>query len=609
MDSSLLLHVFVFLVAACSVVPLVSRLRLGSVLGYLVAGILIGPFGLALIQDAGHVMHFAEFGVVMLLFMIGLELEPAALWRMRKSILGLGGAQVVCTSLAFTALGMWLEYDWRVSLAVGMALSLSSTALVLQMLQERNLMQTSVGENAFAVLLFQDMAVIPILILIPLLAVNADTAVLAVENSWIQGLPGYQHALVIAIVIAWVVIAGRYLVGPLLLFVAKSNLREVFTATSLALVVGITLLMQKIGVSPALGAFVSGVVLANSQYKHTLESDLDPFKGLLLGLFFISVGLGVDFNLIKQDPLALFGAVTTLIAVKLVVLVALGKWFGIPVHQNIGFAIALSQGGEFAFVLFQFASGLQVLERQAADFFTLTVAISMATTPLLLMAYGRFIVHRFMTVLPANYDTMESKDHPVIMAGYGRFGQIIGRFLNAQNIHATVLEKDADQVETLRKFGFRGYFGDATRMDLLRSAGADKAKLLIVAVDDADACLTIVRHAKREFPNLKIYARARNRRHAYELHKLGVDYFRRETFDSAITMGLEVMKALGHDAENMRLKALAFRKHDEETLRKSFEIFDNEPELISFSRQATGELEKILQEDFPVKTDEKPEKA
>jgi len=604
MESGILFNIFVFLAAACLVVPLASRLKLGAILGYLLAGILIGPFGLGLIGDANKIMHFAEFGVVMMLFVIGLELEPAVLWRLRKSILGLGGLQVLLTALAFTGVGVALGYSWQVSLAVGMALALSSTALVLQMLQEKNLMNTSVGETAFSVLLFQDIAVIPILVLMPLLSSHELAADIAGNGSLVSDWPGWLQALAVAGVIASVIIAGRYVSHHLFRAVAKTNLREVFTATALAPVLGITLLMQLVGVSPALGAFVAGVVLANSQYRRSLEVDIEPFKGLLLGLFFISVGMGMNFHLLAEQPLQLLAALVVLVAVKVGLLFMLGRGFGLNKLQNIGFALALSQGGEFAFVLFQFAGALHILPASLAKFLTLLVALSMAFTPVLMMVYSRFMVPRFMSLLPVrSYDKIDEQNS-IIIAGFGRFGQIIGRFMIGQGIKMTVLEKDPDQIELLRKFGFKSYFGDASRLDLLQSAGAARAKLLIVTVDDADICMQIVRLAKEEFPNLKIFARARNRRHAYELHKAGVDYFKREMLDASLHMAQDIMVFLGKDEAEMRYKAEQFRKHDEASLYKSFDFFENEPALMSFARTQRAELEQILREDVrdtPVK--------
>jgi len=595
MESSLF-NVFVFLAAACLVVPIASRFKLGSVLGYLAAGIAIGPFGLDLIGDAEKVMHFAEFGVVMMLFLIGLELEPALLWRLRKSILGLGGLQVLLTSSAFTLFGLSLGYSWQLSLTVGMALSLSSTALVLQMLQEANLMNTALGETAFSVLLFQDIAVIPILVIMPLLAMHGVQGQ-QIHASMIYSLPGWAQALIVACVIAAVIAAGRYLSYYLFRAVARTRLREMFTALSLAVVVGITLLMQLVGVSPALGTFVAGVVLANSEYRRVLETDIEPFKGLLLGLFFISVGMGMDFHLLAESPLSLLLAVTSLIAIKALLLFILGRFFRLNALHNCGFALALAQGGEFAFVLFQFAGTLTILPLAQEKFFTLVVATSIAVTPLLIVLYNRFIVPKFLSVLPEHsFDRIE-EENPIILAGFGRFGQVIGRFLTAQGVKTTVLEKDPDQIELLRKFDFKGYFGDASRLDLLCSAGAHKAKLLIIAVDDPDTCLEIVKLAKEEFSHLKIFARARNRRHAYELSKAGVNYHKREVFDSSLEMAQQIMVSLGKDESDMLAKAIKFKQHDEAALKASFSFFERKPELVNFSRTQREELELILQND------------
>jgi len=595
-DSNLF-NVFVFLAAACLVVPLASRFKLGSVLGYLAAGIVIGPFGLGLIGDAEKIMHFAEFGVVMMLFLIGLELEPALLWRLRKSILGLGGLQVVLTSSAFTVIGLALGYSWQMSLAVGMALSLSSTALVLQMLQETHLMNTPMGETSFSVLLFQDIAAIPILVIMPLLVIHGVQGQ-QIHASMIATLPGWAQTLIIAGVIATVIAVGRYLSYYLFRAVARTHLREMFTALSLAVVVGITLLMQLVGVSPALGTFVAGVVLANSEYRHTLGTNIEPFKGLLLGLFFISVGMGMDFHLFAESPLRLVLAVIALMTIKTLILFTLGRFFGLNALHNSGFALALAQGGEFAFVLLQFAGTLNILPQTQEKFLTLVVATSIALTPLLIALYNRLIVSKFLSVLPErSFDRIE-EENPIILAGFGRFGQVIGRFLNAQGVKTTVLEKDPDQLELLRRFGFKGYFGDASRLDLLHSAGAAKAKLLIVAVDNPETSLEIVRLAKAEFPHLKIFARARNRRHAYELSKAGVNYYKREVFDSSLEMAQQILVSLGKNGSDTYSKAIKFKQHDEATLKASFDFFDDEPELVSFMRTQRAELERILQNDI-----------
>lgn len=595
MDNGALFHVFVFLAAACIVVPLASRFKLGSVVGYLVAGVLIGPYGFGFFASAESIMHFAEFGVIMMLFLIGLEIDPAALWKLRRYIIGLGGLQVAVTSAVFTAAGMALGYDAKVSLTCGMMLSLSSTALVLQILEEKSLLHTSAGESAFATLLFQDLAVIPMLLILPLLATTPVSA--DMQQTMLSGLPVLTRVLVIMVAMAVLTVGGRYLSHHLFRFVARINLREVFTAMSLALVVGITLLAQAAGVSPALGAFMAGIVLANSEYRHTLESDIKPFKGLLLGLFFISVGMGMNFSLMGQEAENIALWVGGFILLKMLLLTLLARAFGLRDGQNALYTFALAQGSEFAFVLLGYSKQLAILDEHQCALLTLAVALSMAATPFLMLLAERHIIPRFMSLLPnLEYDVV-AESNPVIIAGYGRFGQIIGRFLTARGIKVTILESNPDQIELIRKFGSQGYFGDASRLDLLENAGAAKAKLLVVAVDDADKCLEIVRLAREHFPNLRIFARARNRRHAYELYKAGVDYFRREMFDSSLTMAEEVMKFLGADAELTHQKALQFMAHDEATLFKSFEFFEQEPELISFSRQARGEMERILQDD------------
>lgn len=595
MEKHGLIQVFIFLAAASIMVPIASRFKLGSVIGYLLVGILIGPFGLKLIGNAEQIMHFAEFGVIMMLFLIGLELEPKKLWALRKLIVGLGSLQVLITTAVLTSVGLLMGYDWQTSLALSMALTLSSTALVLQMLEEKNLMKTSEGETSFAVLLFQDIAVIPILIIIPLLHPESAKLVDATQGSLIAHLPSALRAVLIAGVIGSIIIIGHFFSKHLFFIIAKTKLREVFTAFSLALVVGIAVLMESIGVSPALGAFIAGVVLANSQYKHTVEADIQPFKGLLLGLFFISVGMGMNFKLFSEHVALILSIVMGLITIKASVLSVLGRRFDLSKIQTLAFALALSQGGEFGFVLFQYAAQAQVISPELKALFTLVIAVSMLSTPFLILIYQRHIIPCLMSPLPARqYDSINEKNS-IILAGYGRFGQIIGRFLNGEGIKITVLEKNPEQIELLKKFGYKGYFGDANRLDLLKSAGADTAKLLIVTVGNPETTLAIVKLAKHHFPHLKVFARARNRRHAYELHKAGVDYFKRELFDSSLTMTKEVLAFLEYTPEDIEKKAQAFQNHDERSLHQSFEFFEEEKDLINFARQAKGELEQILQ--------------
>lgn len=596
MKYDFLFNIFIFLAAACLVVPLANRFKLGAVLGYLATGMLIGPYGFALIDNGDEVMHFAEFGVIMMLFLIGLELEPKNLWRMRKHIVGLGGLQVLLSAFALTGIGMLMGFAWNTSLAVGLALSLSSTALVVQILQEKNLTHTSLGEAAISVLLFQDMAVIPILLALPLLAVGGQV-IPPSPHDLLANFSGFTHALIVGAVIIGVIVVGHLMSRYLLRVIARTNVREVFTATALALIVGVTLVMEMIGVSPALGAFVAGVVLANSEYKQTLWADIEPFKGLLLGLFFISVGMGMDLDLVLQKPFLLAGAVFLFMGVKAIILYILGWHFAVPRNQNLGFAIGLSQGGEFNFVLFPIISGLALLTAEQASFLTLAVALSIAATPLAILAYNKFIVPRFLSMLPQRPYDLPPAGGKVIVAGYGRYGQVIGRFLMAQGTNVTILEKNPDQIETLRKFGVRGYYGDATRLDLLRTAGAASAQIFVVAINDPEVSLKIVRLLQNEFPNLKIFVRARNRRHAYLLHKAGIDHYTRDTFDSSLNMAQQIMTELGSSLEDVQDKAEKFRQHDEDTLAQSFDFFESDKKMAHFAKTRAIELENILQSD------------
>ncbi len=597
MDIHLLINVFVFLVAGCLVVPLAQRFKLGSVLGYLIAGIIIGPFLLGLIGQAEKVMQFAEFGVIMMMFLIGMELEPAILWRLRRQIVGLGGLQVTLTALLLMGTGILLGHSWQASLAVGMALALSSTALVMQMLREKNLTHSVVGETSFSILLFQDIAVIPILIIIPLLATAAPSGANVHDVSLIADWPLWLKPIAVIAVIAGVILSGRYLSRYVFQIIAKANLREIFTAASLALVIGVTVLMELVGVSPALGAFIAGVVLANSEYRRTIETDIEPFKGLLLGLFFISVGMGMDFTVLSAHPVGLIAAVLCVMLIKGAILFVLGGRFKLDTAPALALAFGLSQGGEFAFVLLQLIGGYKIIDPEVQKFLVLLVALSIALTPILTALYSKFILPKFMSLLPErDYDEINA-DNPVIIAGFGRFGQIIGRFMMSQGVRVTVLEKSPDQVEAVAKFGYKAYFGDATRLDLLRSAGIAEARMLVVAVDDADAAVDIVRQAKTNYPKLKVFARARNRRHAFDLDQAGADHYQRELLDSSLSMARDAMIAMGYTKADMDRKAKKFRAHDIATLKTSFEFFESEPDLINFAKLSREELKRILEED------------
>jgi monovalent cation:proton antiporter-2 (CPA2) family protein len=592
----------VFLAAAVVSVPIAKRLGLGSVLGYLIAGMVIGPFGLGLVGDESRdVLHFAEFGVVMMLFLIGLELEPRLLWRMRGSILGLGGLQVGVTALAVAGVAVAVGLDWRAALAVGLVLSLSSTAIVLQTLQEKGLVKTSGGRSAFAVLLFQDIAVIPMLAVLPLLAhggVEAGPGTAAHASTWVEGLPGWAAALVVVATVTSIVAAGRVVVRPFFRFIARARVPEIFTAAALLLVIAIALLMTRIGLSPALGTFLAGVVLANSEYRHELEGDIAPFKGLLLGLFFIAVGSSMDFGTIAEAPLVLGGIVAALMVVKFGILLILGRVFRMGLDQNLLFAFSLAQAGEFGFVLLSFATQQNVLPLEVTSPLVAVIAMTMALTPLVMLINEKLVQPRFGTPRHAEAEGDEiGESNRVIIAGYGRVGTVIGRLLRANGIGATVLEVDSDQVDMLRRLGHSVFYGDASRLEMLRAAGADTAEVLVVALDDPERILGIVRTARTHFPQLKVLSRAVGRIHAYELLEAGIDRVYRETLDSSIHIGIDVMRELGVPAFEAHRSGRRFRRHDERALREALGVRQDRKAYLHLIKQQTEELERVLRAD------------
>ncbi|MBA2241717.1 MAG: cation:proton antiporter [Chthoniobacterales bacterium] len=590
---------FIYLLAAVVSVPLAKRFGLGSVLGYLLAGIVIGPFCLRLVGSAGNdVMHIAEFGVVMMLFVIGLELRPAVLWQMRGPILGLGGAQVAVTTAVVALLVIWLGFAWQIAIAVGLIVAMSSTAIVLQLLNEKDQMRTAGGKAAFSVLLFQDIAVLPILALLPLLATVPPTGGKHIENTALSNLPGWQHALLVLAAITAVIFAGRFLLRPFFHYIAATHLREMFTVTALLLVVGIALLMQKVGLSPALGAFLAGVVLAESEYRHQLETDIEPFKGLLLGLFFISVGAGINFALILGQPGTIASLVLAVLALKFVVLLAVSRISRLEPTQRYLFAFALAQGGEFAFVLCSFAIQNGVLTAEMANVLVATVALTMAAAPLLMTINDRFVQRRFSSVLPVREpDEIDEHDNPVILAGVGRFGHIVARLLRANGFGTTVLDHDADQVETLRRFGLKSFYGDATRLDLLRTAGAERARIFVIAIDDEEKALQLVDLVHEHFPNLQIIARATSRQHAYEFLRRGVTEVYRETLGSALDLSLGALRNLGLEPERAERAVQIFRQHDEASVRAMANVDAQGEAYASIARLHIENLERALQSD------------
>lgn len=596
-----LYQAFIYLLAAIVAVPLAKRLGLGSVIGYLLAGAAIGPYAMRLVDGSGDVLHFAEIGVVMMLFVIGLELRPSLLWQMRRPILGLGGLQVVGTAAVLGLVAFWIGLPWKSSLAVGLILAISSTAIVLQSLGERGLMKTPGGEASFAVLLFQDIAVIPILALMPLLAARpgAGAATHSPTSGLMAGLPAWQQAALVVAAVMAIVFAGRFLLRPFFRYIASTQLREMFTATALFLIVGIALLMQKLGLSPALGTFVAGVVLAESEYRVQLEADIEPFKGLLLGLFFISVGASIDFSLIAQHPGIIALVVAGLLVLKFTVLLVLGRAFGLKAGEEFLLAFALAQGGEFAFVLFSFATQNAVLPAEIANLLVASVALSMAAAPVLLTIHARLVRPLFQKCEPERPpDEIDEHDNPVILAGFGRFGHIIGRLLRANGFGTTVLDHDADQVEMLGRFGLKSFYGDASRLDLLQAAGAARAKLFVLAIDDEAKALQIIETVQREFPRLKILARATSRQHAYEIIRLGVNQVYRETLGSALDLSIDALRELGVDERRARRVAEIFREHDEASVRDMARLAEDVEAYVSIARKHIENLERALQSDL-----------
>ncbi len=606
-NASFLVQAFIYLTAALVSVPIAKRLGLGSVLGYLIAGAIIGPFGLSLLGQPENVMHFAEFGVVIMLFLIGLEIQPSLLWRLRTAILGLGGAQVLITAVAIAGVAMFVGLEWNVAVACGLILSLSSTAIVLTSLRERGLSQTRVGQSGFSILLFQDLALIPMLALLPLLALDLGGAHHAgdgghhgPEASALAGLPPWAQALAVVGAVTLIVFAGRLLTRPAFRFIASTNLQEIFTAAALVLVVGVSLLMEMVGLSPALGAFLAGVVLADSEFRHEVEADIDPFRGLLLGLFFISVGASINFALLAAEPLIILGLTIGLIALKAVIIFGLAHAFGHKRPDATMMALGLAQGGEFAFVLFAFAIGAGVVPNQVADPLIAVVALTMALTPLLFIL-GEYVSTSADTGADRQVPEFVTEHQPdVIIAGFGRFGQAIGRLLIANGYRTSVLEHSADQIELLRGFGQKVNYGDASRADLLRAAGADEAKVLIVAVASPEKSLEVVRAARQHFPHLKVLARASDRRHAYALLNLGVDQFEREMFEGGVALGVKALRALGQRAHHATRAGRLFARHDRNLLLEMSQYWGDDLEYRQQVRERAGHIDQLLRRDLNV---------
>ncbi|HEX5001506.1 MAG TPA: monovalent cation:proton antiporter-2 (CPA2) family protein [Bacteroidia bacterium] len=603
MEGSFLETALVFLVAAVVCVPLAKKLGMGSVLGYLLAGILIGPFVLGFVGSEGHdIMHVAEFGVVMMLFLIGLELDPKEFWKMRRVVFGMGFIQMGVTTVILGGICYFaLGFSHPMSLAASLALSMSSTAIVLQTLKEKGLMHSTGGQSSFAVLLFQDISVIPILAILPLLAGPQAHASLD-SHSLLDGFAGWAQTAIVIGAVGGILLFGKYIVVPFLRLISKIRLREMFTASALLLVIVVAYVMQLVGLSPALGTFMAGVVLANSEFKHELESDLDPFKGLLLGLFFIAVGATINFSLIARQPMIISGVVLSVVGIKMITLYVAGKIFGLKSDQNILFSILLSQVGEFAFVLLTFSRQLDVINAYYTDLLMACTAISMTLTPLFVLVNEKLIDPYFGVKTKSDSKQREAdpinEQHRVILAGFGHFGSTIGRFLRANGIESTILDHDSDRVDLLRKMGFKVYYGDATRLDLLRAAGAENAKMLIAAIDSPQINAELISTVRKHFPHLEIMARARNRFDAYELIDMGVHNIYRETLYTSVHMAIDVLRKMGFRGYTAMRKGLDFIRYDEAALEKLAVYRHDMEEYVVNVREQIEMQEKLLTEDL-----------
>lgn len=577
-------QVLVFMGAAVILVPIFQRLGFGSVLGYLIAGVFVGPHALKLIRDPDTVMHFSELGVVLLLFMIGLEIQPRKLWSMRQHLLGLGGLQIgLCTGI-FTGIAMLAGLGPVPSVVIGFSLSLSSTAFAIQTLIERNQFNTEFGRGSFSILLMQDLVAIPALALIPLLGIQAV---------------GHGHSpnfLMGTFLIVVLVVAGRFLLRPTFRLIAVTRSREIFTAAMFFIVLGVAVLMQKVGLSAALGTFIAGVLLADSEYRHEIEADLEPFKSLLMGLFFIAVGMGVRLDLVFDKPVMILTLAVLYLAVKALVIFAVAKSLRFSFENSKQMALTVAQGGEFAFVIFALAAQGSIVPGETLALLTAVITISMALSPLLTVASERWTRWR-LSQKELIFDQIRDETPEVIIAGFGRFGQVFARILRAQGIPFVAVDHDADQIELVRKFGNKVYYGDVTRADILEAAGAAKAKYLILAIDDVEQSLQAAKTVKANHPNLKIFARARNRGHAFDLMNLGITSIKREVFDSSIYFVRDLLVSMGFSAERAFSIVEKFKVHDEIMMDRQFKVRHDDKMLMSLAKQGTAQLEQVLAED------------
>lgn len=604
METNLLLAIFVLLAATVLLVPLFKWAGLGTILGYLAAGILIGPYGLSLVSDTDLIHQVAEFGIVMMLFLIGLEVDGSELWRMRHKVFGLGLTQMAATSAVIAVLARLIGFAWADAVVVGLALAMSSTAIAMQSVDQRNITKTDTGRASLAILLVQDVAVIPVLALIPLLTSMGGSPIEAIGEDVLQAVDNpidWWLALVVVGAFIAALFGSRFVIRPLMSWLARTRVPEAFTAFALALVIGAALVTESLGLSPALGAFLGGVLLADSEYRHELESNLQPFKGLLLGLFFITVGMSIAFNVVIEDPLVVLALVVALIGLKMLVLFVLATFFKMHMAERLLLAILLSQAGEFAFVVLQFARTAGNLSGPEVELLTVVVALSMAVTPFLIFLYDRLWAPRLNA--PADEDdlppgpTVDDPHDKVIVLGYGRFGQIVTRLLRAQGFEMTLIDDDPAQIELVKRFGVKVFYGDGGRIEILRAAGADQAKMIVIAVAGGDRILGIAELIRRNFPDVIIAARAVDRSHAHDLMALGVHVIERETFRAAIKLGEQALVALGQEEDEASRVANAFEKHDTRMLHESYAVRHDQAAYIGFVRRSTEMLDAVMKAD------------
>jgi glutathione-regulated potassium-efflux system ancillary protein KefC len=604
MDGNFLLAVFVLLAATVALVPLAKWAGLGTILGYLVAGILIGPYGLGLVSDSVTIHEIADFGIVLMLFLIGLEVHPSELWRMRSQM-GLGLTQVTATTIVIAVLASLIGFSWQGALIIGLALSMSSTAIAMQLVQQRSLTRSDTGRASLAVLLVQDIAVIPILAIIPVLAVMTGSPVTEIAEGVkdvaedVVSPTGWIVALYIVGGFIAALLASRFVIRPLMHWVAVVNVREAFLALTLLLVVGAALLSSYLGLSPALGAFLGGVLLADSEYRHELESNLAPFRDLLLGLFFISVGMSIAFSVLIEQPLTVLALVAALVGVKTAVLFGLATFFRMHIAERLLLSILLSQAGEFAFVILQFAQSSGRFTSSELEMLTVVVALSMATTPILMFLFDKLWAPRLLSASdgPPPSEDIDARDS-VIILGYGRFGQIVTRLLRARDYRMTLIDDDPAQIALVKRFGVKVFYGDGGRVEILRAAGAGEAKMIVIAVAGADRITQMAETIRRHFPNVLVAARAVDRSHAHDLMALGVHVFERETFRAAIRLGERALVALGHSEEEASRVATAFEEHDVKMLLDSYAVRHDQAAYIGFVRRSSGMLEQVMRTDM-----------